>query len=514
MSNFYDVVVVGTQLGSLAAGALLSRRGFRVLVLGHDELPGTYSYTPPGGAELRLPRAPFTVVAADAPPLRRLLQELALSQLFRRRAREQEPFFQVVLPRHRVDVFADGEELSRELTREWAEVARQIEAFYATLTRHNADLDRVFAKDLVWPPESFFERRELARAATQSPFGRDGQGPDPLADLPEGHPFRLFVHAQVRFAGCLDPRFVSALLLTRLHGAWMRGTLAPEGGVDGLKRLLFEKVGMHSGEVRERERVEGFVVRGGRVTGVRVAGQDEIAGCNFVVWGGAAASLLELLPAEALPRKASERLAGLEVVMRRHVLNVVIDREGLPVGMGRDLYSLLDPQAPLAGHNLLHLQVDSPAGASHHVLTVETLLPTEHAASLSFLSGYRELVLEHLRVLVPFLDEHALLVDSPCDDRPLEDLVGKTTALPEDRALRGIDRMEPIWAVSEPGALGITGLPSRIGPKNVLLAGRETVPGLGFEGPFLTAWSVARLITRTDRKKERMRRELWAKIEI
>lgn len=509
MANFYDVVVVGTQLGSLAAGALLSRRGFRVLVLGHHELPSTYAY-----GELRLPRAPCTVVGADAPPLRRLLQELALSQLFRRRAREQEPLFQVVLPRHRVDVFADGEELARELTREFPEVSRQIEAFYGTLTRHNADLDRVFGKDLVWPPDSFFERRELARAATQSPFGRDGQSSDPLADLPEGHPFRLFVLAQTRFASGVDPSALSALLLTRLHGSWMRGTLAPEGGLDGLKRLLFEKVGMHSGEVRERERVEGLVLKGGRVTGVRIAGQDDVAGCNFVVWGGAVGGLLDLLPADAVPRKTAERLGAMRVVMRRHVLNVAIDLDGLPVGMGRDLFSILDPQAPLAGHNLLHLQVDSPPGASHHVLTAETLLPADQAGSLSFLAGYRELVLEHLRVLVPFLDAHALLVDSPCDDRPLEDLAARTTAIPEDRALRGIDRMEPVWSTAEGGALGITGLPNRIGPKNVLLASRETLPALAFEGPFLTAWSVARLITRTDRKKERMRRELWAKIEI
>lgn len=509
MANFYDVVVVGTQLGSLAAGALLSRRGFRVLVLGHEELSGTYAH-----GDVRLPRAPFTVVGAEAPPLRRILQELALSQLFRRRAREQDPLFQVVLPRHRVDVFAAGEELSRELTREFPEVARQIEAFYGAVTRHNGDLDRVFEKDLVWPPDSFFERRELSRAAAQSPFGRDGLAGDPLADLPEGHPFRLFVLAQARFAGCLDPRALSPLALTRIHGAWMRGTLAPEGGLDGFRRLLFEKVGMHSGEVRERERVEGLVFKGGRVTGVRVAGQDEVAGCNFVVWGGSVASLVALLPPEALPRKAAERIATMSITMRRHVLNVVIDRDGLPVGMGRDLFSVLDAQAPMAGYNLLHLQVDSPPDAAHHVLTVQTLLPADQTATPSFLAGYRELVLEHLRVLVPFLDEHALLIDSPCDDRPLEDLVAKTTAWPEDRALRGVDRMEPIWATSEPGALGITGLPNRIGPKNVLLAGRETVPGLAFEGPFLSAWSVARLITRTDRKKERMRRELWAKIEI
>jgi hypothetical protein len=44
--------------------------------------------------------------------------------------------------------------------------------------------------------------------------------------------------------------------------------------------------------------------------------------------------------------------------------------------------------------------------------------------------------------------------------------------------------------------------------------GRSAMPALGQEGELLAAWSVARIITRTDRKKERMRREMWSKVEL
>jgi hypothetical protein len=47
-----------------------------------------------------------------------------------------------------------------------------------------------------------------------------------------------------------------------------------------------------------------------------------------------------------------------------------------------------------------------------------------------------------------------------------------------------------------------------------LLVGRSVLPALGQEGQLLAAWGAARLITRTDRRKERMRRDMWSKIEI
>ena len=39
----FDVVVIGRSLGCLTTAALLARRDFRVLVLGHGDLPASYS---------------------------------------------------------------------------------------------------------------------------------------------------------------------------------------------------------------------------------------------------------------------------------------------------------------------------------------------------------------------------------------------------------------------------------------------------------------------------------------
>jgi len=44
--------------------------------------------------------------------------------------------------------------------------------------------------------------------------------------------------------------------------------------------------------------------------------------------------------------------------------------------------------------------------------------------------------------------------------------------------------------------------------------GRAILPALGQEGELLAAWSASRIITQTDRRKEKMRREMWSKVEI
>jgi len=44
--------------------------------------------------------------------------------------------------------------------------------------------------------------------------------------------------------------------------------------------------------------------------------------------------------------------------------------------------------------------------------------------------------------------------------------------------------------------------------------GPSALPALGQEGELLAAWSAARLVTRTDKRRERMRREMWNTIEL
>jgi glycine/D-amino acid oxidase-like deaminating enzyme len=508
--NYFEVVVLGTGTGALVSGALLARRGFRVLVLGHDDLPGDYSHR-----GYRMQRSPFSIAGAEAGPLRRILQELALTQHFRRRTTTEDPLFQVVLPKHRIDFWADPDARAAELQREFPELTRPMDAFYQALAQHDADLERIFERDLVFPPEAFFERREVARVLVQSPFGKKGVDGDLFGEMPEGHPFRAVVLAQARAVAGQDPDAMSPLELTRLHALWSRGVRSIEGDREGWRRLLFEKIQMHSGEVRERDRVDEILVKRGRVVGVRIAGHDEPTGCQFVVVGGDAHAALARVPEDAWPRRTASLRTRVRPRALRWVLNVVLATEGIPEGMARDVFLVCDPNAPLAEENLLRVQALGEETAGVRTLTVECLVPFARVvAEASYVPSLREKALASLRQLVPFLDRHVRVIDSPCDGLPIDDREKGETVEPEEPWTRTPNRMEALYETSADSVLGVTGLPIRLGIKGLLLAGPQSVPGLGFEGLLLAAWSAARLVTKSDRKKERMRKEMWSKIEI
>ena len=103
MSKHYDVVILGAGLGALATAALLARRSWRVLVLGQGWRPAHYSFD-----GLPLARRPFTFLGGSSPAWTRALAELAQSQSFRRHARPLDPMLQVLAPRLRLSIPADG----------------------------------------------------------------------------------------------------------------------------------------------------------------------------------------------------------------------------------------------------------------------------------------------------------------------------------------------------------------------------------------------------------------------
>jgi len=512
-AKHYDVVVLGAGVGALASAALLARRSWRVLVLGHGFRRAGYTYD-----GLALARRPFTFLSASSPAWTRVLVELAQSQTFRRRLTSLDPMLQVLAPDMRLDLPPDTQLFAREIDREFPAIRRVVDDLYAELARTNGVADGAFERDAVWPPGGFWERRETARVVATLPWL---EGPsDFLAELPREHPFRQVVTVPARFATDLADE-LPALALARLHGAWTRGVTQLGAGEDELVDFLLERVRAHGGDTRLADRAALLLHKGGKVRGVHIDGDEHPVGVTFVVSDLPSATVLDLAR-DFVPAR-NEKLPSVTAFDSRFVVSLVVRPEGVPRPLAVESFLLPKDGAPI------HLQKAPGASPGTVLLVAETLL-TEGAS----LARAREDVLASVAELLPFIEQHALVCDSPHDGRPLWDFRTATAGDPVvgppswSRRAQLVDRarlrasggslepepMIPRFRVTPPQLHGLAGEPIRTPLGNVFVAGRSTLPALGQEGELLAAWGVARIITRTDRRKEKMLREMWSKVEL
>jgi glycine/D-amino acid oxidase-like deaminating enzyme len=536
MSKHYDVAVLGAGVGALTAAALLARRSWRVLVLGQGYRPPLYSFD-----GLSLARRTFTLLAGSSPAWGRVLAELAQSQTFRRRIEPLDPMLQVLSPRRALDLPPDQELFAREVDREFPEVRRVVDELYANLARTNAAADAAFERDIMWPPGTFWERRETQRVASTLPH-LDAEGPDFFAEFPREHDYRDVVETPARFASDLATE-LPTFALARLHGAWTRGVVRLPKGETDLVDFLVERVRAHGGETKLGDRASAIIAPRGKVTGVCIDGDEDVTGVQFVVSDLPAQAALDLVPGHRTSRRARTSMPELSIPEGRFIVSFVVKNAGVPEALAAEAFLLPNRRGETTRRPVVHLQrLDGLSGAPGTTLLVAEALLAERG--LLRPGDAREAVVETVEQFLPFVERHYLLVDSPHDGRPLWDFrTGKRHDVDRLQLRAGggsleAEGMVPRWAVSGGdlpagqrggGARGeglggggvkgagvgaLSGEAIRMPLTGAFGVGRSVLPALGQEGELLAAWSASRLITRTDHRKEKMRREMWSKVEL
>lgn len=515
MNKHYDVIVLGRSIGALTAAALLARRDFTVLVLGQGERSPAY-----GIGRHTMRRRAFTFLAGTCPAWRRLLVELAQSQTWKRRVVAAEPMLQVISGRRRFDIPPDMDLFEREIEREFPEVRRVVDELYGEFAHVNAAADNAFEHDAMWPPGTFWERRETGRVAEMLPYVRAEPDADLLSEFPRGHFFRQIVSSSVLFAtdlSTLPPPFAVA----RLHGAWTRGLFMMHRGEADLEEYLVERIAAHGGKCLLGERAASVHLRRGIAAGVLIDGDEHPTGASFVLTDMDGEALAGLAGGQGIHKRALREWPRITSTVGRFVVSIRLRREGLPDALGAEALMLPSVRTGSSSRGpAVHLQRAELPSASDGdgddtLLVAETLI-ADHGNLPP--EGLREQVLTTITAHLPFLERHLVVVDSVHDGLPVWHYDGGRRKTEERSAVRGLSHEpEPMvrqMEVDPPGYLGLAGEPIRGPIEKTLLLGRSVLPGLGQEGQLLAAWSAVRLVTKSDRRKERMRRDMWSKVEI
>ena len=519
-TRYYDAIVLGRSLGVLTAAALLARRDFRVLVLGQDGRPCDYCFD-----RFRFRRRAFTWLAGASPPWLRLLRELAQSPRFRRHLISLDPMFCAVFPQKRLELPPDIELFYKEIEREFPEVRQIVDELYASFASVNAAADEAFECDAVWPPGTFWEWLQTGHVAARLPLIGAQESHDVLARFPAGHLFRDLVKLPAEFAAHLacPSAGLPSFALARLHGAWARGIHAIELGEDELTGFLVERIEAHSGLCRLNSRATHLVVDRGAITGVIEEGEDHPTGTTNVISDLTGEAIAELAGGQGITAMARKQWPRLVPTAGRFTMSLLVRREALPEPLSEESFLVsarsnrVDPRRPD-----VHLQrfgpnrlVDGAATKPEQALLVaEILMPRRGILTLY---EAREAVLTTLREHLPFLDNHLIAVDSAYDGLPLWDF-SSGTRVEIDRVhcketSPGGEPMDPIWTPQPAGYLGLAGEPLRGPIVGTYLAGKTVLPALGQEGELLAGSSVARLITHKHGGRQRMRRQMWSRIE-
>jgi len=516
--KYYDVVVIGRSLGCLTAATLLARRDFTVLVIGQGRPEADYEHE---GRVLR--RHTFTMLAGASPVWRRVMGELAHSQAWRQRVEAVSPMVQMLMSDRRFEVPPDAELFSREVEREFPEVRRLVADLYDDFARVTAAADRAFERDAIWPPGTFLERRETGRVASTLPYARAEPHADLFAEFPRGHIYRRFVTESVRFAtdlATMPPAFAVA----RLHGSWTRGLVRLPGGASELDELLTSRLQANGGRLLMRERVATLEVRRGAVCGVYIDGETRPVGAGFVITDLSGEELAALSGGRGISKRAQRDWPRVTAPVSRFVVSVIARSEGVRAPLGAEAF--LIPARGDGEGRTLHVQRVAQPNDGEELLLVEVLLSARDKAPVADL---RRMVLQRLSRELPFLDRHLVMVDSVYDGLPLwrysRDGTPPRAANPllpdcevERSAVSGASAraavMDRQYEIDPPGYLGLAGEPIRGPVGRTLLVGPTVLPGLGQEGRLMAACGAARLVSKSDKRKARMRREMWTKIEI
>jgi phytoene dehydrogenase-like protein len=374
-----DLVVIGSGLGGLCAGALAARHGLEVLVLeAHDQ---------PGGAAHGFERRGFAFESGPSlwsglgswpstNPLTQVLRAIGESVPV---CRYRE--WGLLLPEGQLRVGVGLEPFLAVVRDLRGPAAAQEWARFMGVLQPLCTAARSLPLLALRPglgTAAVLGGQGLALLGQAGRLGQLGGAFGPLARRHLSDPFLLhWVELLCFLISGLGMDQTSAAAMATLFGEWFEPEAAldyPIGGSPAVVAALVRGLGRHGGELRTRSPVAEILVAEGRACGVRLAGGEVIGARRGVIANLSPWDLPALLNHDAVPvrwRRRLEATPACASFLHWHLGLRGDDLAHLPIhhvwvgdwqrGIGAErnmvvlsMPSLLDPSLAPAGHQVLH----------------------------------------------------------------------------------------------------------------------------------------------------------------
>jgi len=482
----YEVILLGSGVGGLAAGTLLSKKNFNVLLLKENRYHSSFEKE---GYRF-IPFSSFSEKRLNINFLKKISQMLSLSLQIHDREGDkkkekkgeklrQHVAFQVILPKSRIDLFSHWPMFQKELEREFPGEVAQIEQFFNEVEHLQHLLKEMKTKE---GPDSIFPLQRRSQKKKWFSFESLPKGRMDERLTPFSREFKEFIQLQlISWGNLYSDQFPISLAAYLLLDHETNESVS-NVDLERVKKSLYEKYFQSGGMVEEIEGVEEVKKRWRKGFTLSLKGGSRAFQAKFLIFNSPLHNLSNLLDQkEKLLSKWEEKIKPRYALLP---LFLGIREKVVPVGMRNLLVSILDPEKPYEGGNILFIALslkgdEAEAPKGKRALTVESLLPVGKWDQNS-LMDHQKRVMEHLHYLFPFLENNIEFTDCSWANEHISCWSYPHflyEATPDFQWREGV-------------------VPSCLS-KNLYFIGKENFPYLGVQGEILNGLMVAQQILQT-----------------
>ncbi len=348
----YDVILIGSGAGGLAAAVPLAQAGLQVLVCEQHEVPGgwTHSFTLNG---YRF--SPGVHYLGDLEPggsLRRVYEGLGVSQDLSFCELNPEGYDHIFIGEERFDFPKGRENLIAQLAERFPHEAEGIEGYFQHIISLMNSLQRL---GRVRGPAQALQA--VAGAGTVLKWARRS-GQD-LIDIHVSDPLLKGVLAGQAGDHGLPPKRVSAFVHAGITHHYFNGGYYPRGGGFAIPRAFVRALERAGGEMQLKARVAKILLKGRKVVGVRLEDGQEISARHVISNADPEITFGQLIGRQHLSKRLARKLNRLRYSTSALSLFFATDMDLRAAGLDSGNYWFYDHadlnqlyQLGLTGHAL------------------------------------------------------------------------------------------------------------------------------------------------------------------
>jgi all-trans-retinol 13,14-reductase len=462
----YDVIIVGSGIGGLTCGALLSKRGYKILVLEQHYQVGGYCSSFEREGFIFNSGVEDVSGLWEKGPLTYLLQELGLKKddLFVRNTKRY------IFKGEVIDATHTLEEFIELLSKKFSDEKENISAFFNEAKKAYEECykeAKIYGTPL--PQElivKVFGEKKLLNYPREHPHFYDWLNKSFKQKLDEffrNEDLKAFLCALLAYVGTTPDKTLASSALTACISYYLHGGYFTKGGAQNFANALKKVIEINGGKILLKHKVDKILIENGKARGVKV--KDKIFKSSIVVANAnAKTTFLELVGEENLDKEFVKYIKGLKMSPSCFMVFLGLD-------MDLSNYPTLIINLDDGYHLLINSNADptlAPKGkASVTLITFANYHDFPERGTKEYLQkkkDFAEELIKKAEKVIPNLSKHIIVQDA-ATPRTFE----RYTSMPEGA----------IYAFDQ--SIGVKRPYFKTPIKGLYLVGASTFPGGGIE---------------------------------